>query len=185
MALPVSVLMALLMLCSIPTCRLACVLRPSHGHQETFTLLNQMEKVSILSCLKDRTDFQFPQVLMDGNQFEKTHATAVLHELLQQIFNLFSTSDSLATWDESLLDKFLIGLHQHLEDLETCLEKERKVEETPLGSENSRLAVKRYFQGISVYLKEKQYSSCAWEVVRVEIRKCFLFINKLKGNLRK
>ena len=144
-----------------------------------------MERVSILSCLKDRTDFNFPQILVAGNQLEKTQVTAVVHEMLQQIFNLFSKSDSFVAWDEMLLDRFLVGLYQQLDDLETCLREEMNMEQLPLGNENSRLAVKRYFQGISLYLKEKEYSHCAWEVVRVEIRRCLLVINKLTGTFRK
>ncbi|XP_035938539.1 interferon alpha-14-like [Halichoerus grypus] len=182
MALSVSVLLALVMLCSSPACSRDCALHPNHGNPETFTLLSQMEKISILSCLKDRTDFSFPQMLVDGNKFEKTEATLVMHEMLRQIFNLFSKSDSLVAWDETLLDKFLAGLHQQVDDLETCLEEEKNVE---LLSENSRLAVKRYFHGISLYLEKKVYSHCAWEVVRVEIRRCLFFINELTAKLRK
>ncbi|XP_032248235.1 interferon alpha-2-like [Phoca vitulina] len=181
-ALSVSVLLALVMLCSSPACSRDCALHPNHGNPETFTLLSQMEKISILSCLKDRTDFSFPQMLVDGNKFEKTEATLVMHEMLRQIFNLFSKSDSLVAWDETLLDKFLAGLHQQVDDLETCLEEEKNVE---LLSENSRLAVKRYFHGISLYLEKKVYSHCAWEVVRVEIRRCLFFINELTAKLRK
>uniref|UniRef100_A0A667IJW4 Interferon alpha-2-like n=1 Tax=Lynx canadensis TaxID=61383 RepID=A0A667IJW4_LYNCA len=177
MALSISVLLALVMLCSSPAYSLDCDLRPSNP--ETFTLLSQMERVSILSCLKDRTDFNFPQILVAGNQLEKTQVTAVVHEMLQQIFNLFSKSDSFVAWDETLLDRFLVGLYQQLDDLETCLREEMNMEQLPLGNENSRLAVKRYFQGISLYLKEKEYSHCAWEVIRVEIRRCFLFIEQL------
>ncbi|XP_060482983.1 interferon alpha-2-like [Panthera onca] len=185
MALSISVLLALVMLCSSPAYSLDCDLRPSHVNPETFTLLSQMERVSILSCLKDRTDFNFPQILVAGNQLEKTQVTAVVHEMLQQIFNLFSKSDSFVAWDETLLDRFLVGLYQQLDDLETCLREEMNVEQLPLGNENSRLAVKRYFQGISLYLKEKEYSHCAWEVVRVEIRRCLLVVNKLTGTFRK
>ena len=92
---------------------------------------------------------------------------------------------SSAGRDESLLDRFLVGLDQQLEDLDACLREGRTLEQSPLGSENSRLAVKSYFQRISVYLKEKEYSRCAWEVVSVEIRRCLVFANKLIGKLRK
>ncbi|XP_049750889.1 interferon alpha-6-like [Elephas maximus indicus] len=181
MALPISVLMALVMFCCRPACFWCCDLPLSHSNQETFTLLNQMERISLLSCLKDRTDFRFPQILMDMNQLEKTQAAVLLYEMLQQTFNLFSRSDSLEAWDETFLDKFLFGLYQQLNDLEICFEKDRRVEQIPLGTENS---VKSYFQGIGLYLKEKEHSLCAWEVVRVEIRKCFLFINMLTGKLQ-
>ena len=122
---------------------------------------------------------------MHRTRLEKTEATAVVHELLQQTFQLFSTTGSSAGRDESLLDRFLVGLDQQLEDLDVCLREGRTLEESPLGSENSRLAVKGYFQRISVYLKEKEYSRCAWEVVSVEIRRCLVLANKLIRKLRK
>ena len=88
---------------------------------------------------------------MDGTRLEKTEATAVVHELLQLTFQLFSTTGSSVGWDKSLLDRFLTGLDQKLEELDTCLREgrsreERLTEHSPLGSENSRLAVKSYFQ---------------------------------------
>ena len=69
-----------------------------------------MERVSIVSCLKDKTDFRFPQTLVDRARLEKTEATAVVHELLQLTFQLFSTTGSSVGWDKSLLDRFLEGL---------------------------------------------------------------------------
>ncbi|KAJ1059423.1 hypothetical protein K5549_014160 [Capra hircus] len=171
MALPVSVLLALVMLCSSPTCSLGCELPASHGDLESFTRWSQMERI--------------PQTLVHGTRLEKTEATAVVHELLQQTFQLFSTTGSSAGREESLLDRFLVGLDQQLEDLDACLREGRTLEESPLGSENSRLAVKGYFQRISVYLKEKEYSRCAWEVVSVEIRRCLVLANKLIRKLRK
>ena len=122
---------------------------------------------------------------MHGTRLEKTEATAVVHELLQQTFQLLSIMGSCAGRNESLLDRFLVGLDQQLEDLDACLREGRTLEESPLGSENSRLAVKGYFQRISVYLKEKEYSRCAWEVVSVEIRRCLVLANKLIRKLRK
>ena len=105
-----------------------------------------MERVSIVSGLKDMTDFRFPQTLVDRARLEKTEATAVVHELLQLTFQLFSTMGSSAGRDESLLDRFLAGLDQQLEELDTCLREGRSREHSPLGSENSRFAVKNYFQ---------------------------------------
>ncbi|EPY84396.1 interferon alpha-2-like protein [Camelus ferus] len=185
MALPVSALLALVMLCSSVSCSLGCELLWSHGNPETDTLLKQMGRISIWSCLKDRTDFRFPETLVDGNQVEKTQAIDVLHKMLQQTFNLFSTSDAAAAWDKTLRKRFLAVLDLQLDGLEPCLSEEKKVGQSSLGSENSSLAVKSYFEGISLYLKEKKYSLCAWEVVRVEIRNRLVLVNKLIGKLRK
>ncbi|KAB0337043.1 hypothetical protein FD754_025390 [Muntiacus muntjak] len=159
MALPISVLLALGMLCSSPACSLDWELPASHGNLESFTSWSQMERVSVVSCLRDRTD----QISSDP---------ALQHHGL------------LCRSDESLLDRFLEGLDQQLEELDTCLREGMMTEHSPLGSENSRLAGKSYFQQISAYLKEKEYSRCAWEVVSMEIRSLVL-ANKLIGKLKK
>ncbi|ELR54431.1 hypothetical protein M91_11336, partial [Bos mutus] len=81
----------------------------------------QMERLPVVSCLRDRTDFRFPQTVVHRTRLEKTEAIAVVHGLLQQTFQLFSTMGSSAGREESLLDRFLVGLDQQLEDLDTCL----------------------------------------------------------------
>ncbi|KAB0338708.1 hypothetical protein FD754_024391 [Muntiacus muntjak] len=146
------------MLCSSPACSLGCELPASHGNLESFTRWSQMERVSIVT-----------------GQAEKTEATVAVHGLLQLTSQLFSTSGSSAGRDESLLDRFLEGLNQQLEELDTCLREGRSTEQSPLGSEKSRLAWKSYFQN----------SCCAWEVVSVEIRRSLVLANKLIGKLRK
>ncbi|KAB0359487.1 hypothetical protein FD754_003643 [Muntiacus muntjak] len=156
------------MLCSSPTCSLGYELPASHGNLESFTRWSQVERVSTVT-----------------GQAEKKEATAAVHGLLQLTSQLFSTTGSSAGWDESLLDRFLEGLDQQLEELDTCLREGRSTEQSPLGSENSRLAGKSYFPRISVYLKEKEYSRCASEVVSVEIRRSLVLANKLIGKLRK
>ncbi|XP_014647862.1 PREDICTED: interferon omega-2-like [Ceratotherium simum simum] len=89
--------------------------------------------------------------------FPKALAIPVLHEMLQQIFNLFHTERSSAAWNTTLLDKICSGLHQVLEDLDTCLtQKMDKTEDTPLGRKNLTLEEKRYFQEIHLDLKEKR-----------------------------
>nr|XP_008542820.1 PREDICTED: interferon alpha-1-like [Equus przewalskii] len=168
-------------ICKIPNgstlflCSLGCDLPHTHslGNTRVLMLLGQMRRISPFSCLKDRNDFGFPQEVFDGNQFRKAQAISAVHETIQQIFHLFSTDGSSAAWDESLLDKLYTGLYQQLTELEACLSQEVGVEETPLMNEDSLLAVRRYFQRIALYLQEKKYSPCAWEIVRAEIMRSF------------
>ncbi|XP_058421328.1 interferon alpha-4-like [Diceros bicornis minor] len=169
MALPFSFLTALVVLSCHCICSLGCELPHTHSldNRRTLMLLEQMRRISPFSCLKDRNDFGFPQEMFDGNQIQKAQAVSVVHEMIQ-IFHLFSTEGSSAAWDETLLDKFYTGLDQQLTDLEACLTQEVGVEETPLMNEESTLAVRRYFQRITLYLQEKKYSPCAWEIVRAE-----------------
>ncbi|XP_058421321.1 interferon omega-1-like [Diceros bicornis minor] len=187
MAFSVSSLMALVMIFSSPISSTSCYLPQSLDlrNQETFTALDQMKTISLLSCLKYRSDFKFPQEKLDGSQFQKAQAISVLYEMLQQIFDLFHTERSSAAWNTTLLDNLCTGLHRQLEDLDTCLEQETGEEGSALGTVGPTLAVKRYFRGLHLYLKEKKYSDCAWEMVRVEIRRHFLFINELIRKLRK
>ncbi|XP_004638634.1 interferon alpha-2-like [Octodon degus] len=143
-------------------------------------LLEQMRRISTFSCLKDRKDFGLPQQEFDGKKLQKAQALYVLHEVNIQTFSLFSTQYSSAAWDKSLLDAFRTGLHQQLEDLWACLTQEEGLEEAALLHEAPRLAVRRYFHRIAVYLNEKRYSPCAWEVVRAEIRRAFSSAVKLQ-----
>ncbi|XP_003407380.2 interferon omega-1-like [Loxodonta africana] len=170
-----------------PAPSLGCDLSKKHTltSKKTFVVLDQMRRLSPFSCLKERKDFRFPQEMVDGSQLQKAQVISVLHEMLQQIFNLFHTKDSSAAWNTTLLDQLHSGLYLQLEDLEACLVQVMEEEESVLAIESSALAVKRYFQGIHSYLKEKEYSDCAWEIVRVEIKRSFSSSTNLQERLRR
>ncbi|XP_062937144.1 interferon omega-1-like [Cynocephalus volans] len=153
--------------------------------RKTFVLLAQMRRISPFSCLKDRSDFRFPEEVVDGSQFQKAQAMSVLHEMLQQIFSLFCTERSSAAWNPTLLDELCARLHQQLEDLETCPVQAMREEESARVTEGPILALKRYFHGIRLYLEEKKYSDCAWEVVRLEITRSFSSSINLQERLRR
>ncbi|XP_057578091.1 interferon omega-1-like [Hippopotamus amphibius kiboko] len=165
---------------------LGCDLSEEHVlvTRKNFMLLGQMRRTSPRFCLKDRNDFGFPQEMVDGTHFQKAQATSVLHEMLQQIFNLFHTERSSAAWNTTLLDRLRTGLHQQLEDLDACLGQMMGEEESALGMVGPILSVKRYFEGIHLYLKEKEYSDCAWEIVRVEIMRSFSSATSLQERIR-
>ncbi|XP_012410159.1 interferon alpha-5-like [Trichechus manatus latirostris] len=177
MAFSFPLLMALVVLSCNSICSLGCDLPQSHSlaNRRTLMLLGQMRRVSPFSCLKDKNDFGFPQEELDVYKFQKAQAISVHHEMILQIFNLFSTQASSAAWDKNLLDKLYAGLDQQLNDLEVCLIQEMGVEESPFSpiNEDSMLAVRKYFQRITDYLAEKKYSPCAWEIVRAEIMRSF------------
>ncbi|KAM6182191.1 uncharacterized protein O8D03_012242 [Erethizon dorsatum] len=186
MAWPFTLLVALVVLSCRSTYSLNCDLSQTHNlrTKRALMLLEQMRRISTFSCLKDRQDFGFPQLESDGKQVQKAQAVSVLHEMTRQTFNLFSTEDPSAAWDNSLLDTFCTGLHQQLNDLQACLSQEAGLEEPPLVHEDSRLAVRKYFQRIALYLKEKRYSPCAWEVVRAEIKRSFSSSATLQGRIK-
>ncbi|KAH0513346.1 Interferon alpha-12 [Microtus ochrogaster] len=137
------------------------------------------------ACLmqQDRKDFAFPLEKVDAQQIQKTQAITVLQELTQQVLILFSTKDSSAAWETTLLDTFCTGLHQQLKDLQACLMQQVGVQEPPLGQEDSLVAVRKYFHRITVYLREKKQSPCAWEVVRAEVWRALSSSAKLLSRL--
>uniref|UniRef100_A0A8C0WC73 Uncharacterized protein n=1 Tax=Castor canadensis TaxID=51338 RepID=A0A8C0WC73_CASCN len=157
------------------TFSVGCNLSQTHslGSRRSLILLGQMRRISPFSCMKDRNDFGFPQEDFDGHQVQKAQAISVLHEMTQQIYNLFSTKDSSAAWEKTLLHKFCSGLSQQLKNMEACLTQEVEEKESPLMHEDSTLTVRNYFHRITLYLQEKKYSPCAWEVVRAEIMRSF------------
>ncbi|ELR50533.1 hypothetical protein M91_06620 [Bos mutus] len=189
MAFVLSLLMALVLVSYGPGGSLGCDLSQNHvlvGRQN-LRLLGQMRRLSPRFCLQDRKHFAFPQCpqeMGEGSQLHEAQAFSVLHEMLQQTFNLFHTERSSAAWDTTLLEQLRTGLHQQLDDLDACLGQVMGEEDSTLGRTGPTLAMKRYFQGIHVYLKENQYSDCAWEIVRVEIMRSFSSSTNLQERLR-
>ncbi|XP_036185014.1 interferon omega-2-like [Myotis myotis] len=186
MALLLSLLTALVVFSAGPGGAVGCDLPQDHVllSRENLELLSQMSTISPFFCLKGRRDFRFPRATVDGTQVQKAQAIAVLHEMLQQVSNLLSTENSSVTWNMTLVNELRSGLHQQLEDLDTCLVEEMGEEGSALDMQGPTRALKRYFQGIRLYLKEKEYSDCAWEVVRVEIMRSFSSTTALQERLR-
>uniref|UniRef100_A0A8D0Y663 Interferon omega 6 n=1 Tax=Sus scrofa TaxID=9823 RepID=A0A8D0Y663_PIG len=160
---------------------LGCDLSQNHVHvsRKNLVLLRQMRRISPSFCLKDRKDFGFPQEMVDGSHLQKARAISGLHETLQQTFLLLHTERSSVARDSTLLDKLFSGLYQQLEDLDLCLVQEMGEQPSSLG-----MAMKKYFQGIHLYLKEKKHSNCSWEIVRVEIMRALSFSTNLQERLR-
>ncbi|XP_034358488.1 interferon alpha-12-like [Arvicanthis niloticus] len=171
MARPSAFLTTLGMMSDRSTCSLGCDLPQTHNlrNKGALTFLAQMRRLSHASCLKDRKNFGFPLDKVDAQQMQKAQTIPVLRELTQQILNILTSKDSSAAWEETLLDSFCTDLHQQLNDLQACVMQQVRVQEPPLTQKDSLLAVKKYFHRITVYLREKKHSPCAWEVVRAEV----------------
>ncbi|XP_043832357.1 interferon alpha-14-like [Dromiciops gliroides] len=174
--------LALVLLCSSILCSLGCNL--NQGLQEEFFLLNHMSMTSLRPCLKDRTKFNFPKEAIEGSQLQRKNAIVTVHEMLQQTLTLFCLNTPPAAWNQTQLTLLLLRVDQQMEHLERCLGQNVGWQQPSLRSENIQLALKSYFQGISQYLQAKRYSLCAWEIVRIEIRRLFLFMKKLIRKLR-
>lgn len=131
---------------------------------EISSLMGQLKSIPPHLCLNDRIDFRFPWESGNITQMQKTQRTCLCLLTLQQTFSLFNTDKSPAAWDHALLAKLLSGLDHSLEELGQTKEK------TLVCPDDLGIPIRNYFRGILKYLKQKKYSSCAWEVVRSEIQ---------------
>ncbi|XP_077901276.1 interferon alpha-5-like [Ictidomys tridecemlineatus] len=187
MALPLAFLLALVVLSCKITCSLGCDLPQIHNlsletseknEEGALSLLKKMQRIPTSSCLKDREDFAFPQKLLEGEKLPRAQAVAALQEMTRKILDLFGTQKAYAAWNKTLLDIFLGGFYQQHEDLKACVTHQVRRQKA-LG-----ITVKKCFQRITDYLKEKEYRPCAWEVVRTEVVKFVSSSPKLYERLR-
>ncbi|KAM6170441.1 interferon beta [Rhynchocyon petersi] len=127
-------------------------------------------------CLEDRMNFRVPKELEKQQQLRKEDIPLIIREMLQQIFRIFGKNVSNAGWDETIIEMLLVELDKQMDHLDTILE---NIENSNWGSSETMLHLKSYYSRIDGYLKARDYSSCAWTVVRVEILRNFSFIHTL------
>ncbi|XP_065405696.1 interferon beta-like [Chrysemys picta bellii] len=155
-------------------------------NKESLELLQKMSGNFPSQCINERTAFKPTQDVVQLPVSQKENAKVAIQEILQQIFNIFSKNLTQSAWDGTSIVRFQNGLYQQIQRLEACLRAQMEKELTNPESEDLQLTsrrVKKYFQGIDAFLKEKQYSLCAWEIIRMEIPRSFVLIDKLTRSL--
>uniref|UniRef100_A0A8D0E6C5 Uncharacterized protein n=1 Tax=Salvator merianae TaxID=96440 RepID=A0A8D0E6C5_SALMN len=125
-------------------------------------------------CINDVMDFTNNEEICIS-ETQKENAKIAVQGILQETAYLFQQNHTALSWDESSIDAFQQGLHQASDNLGKCLSRERKLIQNP--------SVNRYFREIRDFLSSKAYSLCAWEIVQMEIRHCFLLIDQNSLNL--
>ncbi|XP_048203960.1 interferon epsilon [Perognathus longimembris pacificus] len=159
------------------------VLFPPRMTHESLQLPNNLQASSIQQCLPHRKNFLFPWKSMNLHQYQKGHILAIIHEMLQQIFNLFQAKAFLGLQKENYI-QFLNELHQQLEYLQVIMRLDTEQQNGAWGGENLRLQVKAYFRRMRDYLENQAYSSCARIIVQVEVNRCLFFVHTLTRSLR-
>ncbi|XP_067409542.1 interferon beta-like [Emydura macquarii macquarii] len=154
-------------------------------NQASLQLLEKMGGQFPLQCLNENSNFMSLQNVLNYRKFQKENTMVAIQEILQQIFNIFSKSHIQTAWNRSSISAFQNGLHKQIEKLKTWFEGGKEMEATyPQNEDLTRLKVKKYFHVIDNFLQEKQYSLCAWEIIREKMRRCFLFIDQLTKRLQ-
>lgn len=149
-------------------------------------LLNSMSASFPIECLREKKAFHLPQEVLVQTQSVERDIKEAFYEISTQVFNIFSQYIAKSSWEEQYLKEIQSGLDQQLQYLEQCLEEEEGGNEDMKEMEYSKnnyskvmvpllnnLKLRKYFNRIGTFLKEKKYSHCAWEIVLAEIRRCF------------
>ncbi|XP_041341541.1 interferon kappa-like [Pyrgilauda ruficollis] len=148
--------------------------------ENSLRLLDKMGKEFPQQCLREKMSFRFPTQVLQPRQ--KETVGVAIEEIFQHIFYIFSKNLTLAAWNGTVLDQFQNGLYLQIEQLEACVIE--KHTQHCRSKEVSRLKLKKYFQKIDCFLKDKQYNLCSWEISRAEMRRCLQLIDKVTRKLK-
>ncbi|XP_037009801.2 interferon beta [Artibeus jamaicensis] len=143
----------------------------------SWTLINQLNGTSHY-CLQDRMDFKFPEEIK-LQKFRKEGAILVIHEMLNQTFDLFNRNFSSTGWNETIIEKLFEELSWQMDHLEPARREIMKEKKFTLKENITQEHLKEYYSRIEDYLEDKSYSRCAWIVVRGHILKNFSVLYKL------
>ncbi|XP_019387401.1 PREDICTED: interferon omega-1-like [Crocodylus porosus] len=146
-------------------------------NRNSMQLLGQVAGALPEECLEDRPTFRFPEKVLRSKA--PHNAWMASYEILQQLFSLFKGNLPETAWDMHSVERFLNAVHVQIKRLETCLPTNRLYPR----SQNKAMKLKKYFRNIHNFLREKNYSKCAWEVVRIEAKTWFYYLDKFGNRL--
>ncbi|XP_003782890.1 interferon kappa [Otolemur garnettii] len=191
-------LIVLVGLCITGNLSLDCNLLNVHLRRVTLQnlrLLSSMSNSFPRECLKENKDFELPQEILSHTQTVKRGLREAFYEVSIQAFHIFSQYTFEPTWKLKHLNQIQMGLDKQLEYLEQCLQEEENenadVKEAAMkysgaqGPQVHNLELRRYFNKMHNFLKEKKYSHCAWDIVQVEIRRCIYYFYQFTALLRR
>ncbi|XP_045066565.1 interferon beta-like [Coregonus clupeaformis] len=159
-------------LCLAQVCSMPCQLKEQLV-RTTHNLLRDMGGNFPLECLQDNVFMAFPATAFATSGAPQLSSSGVksIYETLKNIDSLFGVDDLPTMWDQQKLEYFQNIIYRQIEESK-CM----------MGSVDTRdylvwaKVLKTYFGNIAEVLKEKNFSYCAWEVVRKELLYTLQFI---------
>ncbi|XP_055752699.1 interferon alpha-6-like [Salvelinus fontinalis] len=141
----------------------------------THNLLRDMGGHFPLECLQENVVMSFPATAFAASgapQLSSSGAKAI-YETLKNIDTLFGADEMPTMWDQQKLEYFQNIIYRQIEESK-CMMGSVDTSDYPIRAEG----LKTYFGNIAASLKEKNFSYCAWEVVRKELLYTLEFILK-------
>uniref|UniRef100_A0A8C7DIB2 Interferon alpha-3-like n=1 Tax=Oncorhynchus kisutch TaxID=8019 RepID=A0A8C7DIB2_ONCKI len=137
----------------------------------TYILLRDMGGHFPLECLQENVIMAFPATAFASSGEQLYDAIYSIYETLKNIDTLFVTDELPTMWDQQKFEYFQNIIYRQIEESE-CM----------MGSVDTRdyliraKMLNNYFRNIAAGLKEKNFTYCAWEVVRKELLYTLEFI---------
>ncbi|XP_071245827.1 interferon alpha-7-like [Salvelinus alpinus] len=139
----------------------------------THNLLRDMGGHFPLECLQENVFIAFPATafaISGASQLSSSGAKAI-YETLKNIDTLFGADDLPTKWDQQKLENFQNIVYRQIEESK-CMMGSVDTSDYLIRAEG----LNTYFGNIAAVLKEKNFSYCAWEVVRKELLYTLQFI---------
>nr|QPZ44522.1 interferon phi 3 [Culter alburnus] len=162
---------------SLPTRN--CILRKDLM-KKTCTFIETASGLFPSQCLDDHVSISFPQnVFESSNTLQVTGVEKAVYQTLQNIDALFENYSVPDQWDEEKMTDFRGIVYRQIEESKCIMSKSETEENFP----SREASLKVYFEALSSTLKEKDFSFCAWEIVRSEILRTLNFILKHNSDI--
>lgn len=163
--------------------------------------LRRMSNSFPIECLQESKAFELPQEILSHSQPLKRNIKEAFYEMSRQAFHIFTQDTFKPTWEETHLSKSRSDLITSCSTRSNAWKKRRmemktqergkrlsQPERRPSGApvlQPGNLEPRRHFNRTHRFLKDKKRNPYAWEIVRMGIRRCFYFFQKLTALLRK
>ncbi|XP_039596487.1 interferon alpha-4-like [Polypterus senegalus] len=110
-------------------------------------------------CVWEKMKINFP---VECYRSSKTSGNAFIYEVLLQIEKIFTNEGMPSSWNETCKLTFRNNIFTKVQEFKKCL---------PADAANiSDRRLVTHFEVLQEILKEKNYSFCAWEVIRADVR---------------
>ncbi|KAF4116328.1 interferon phi 3 [Onychostoma macrolepis] len=139
----------------------------------SYALLETAGGLFPMQCLEEKVAIPFPKnAFKSENKDEVTGVEKAVYQTLENINALFENSSDPDKLDEEKWDDFRGLVHRQIVESKCIMNKSEAAQD--FSSREASLKV--YFETISSTLKDKDFSYCAWEIVRNEILRTLKFI---------
>lgn len=152
-------------------------------NQRNINRLQAMGKQGLpQECMYEMPNFGFPLKKLLGSSKEDGRAAMVF--ILEQASKIYQQNFTQADWNATVANQLQEALFQQSVEWKRC-QTAATEKATSINNLRVKLSLLVYFRKIQTHLKDKNYSSCAWEAIRQEIWKsCFVGLDQFLKTLR-